>query len=262
MRTSSQIKADIISDFEGRVSDEIQDGSAIDIYTSALSSEYERIYEEIDANKTPHIWSSLEGWRLDDMGIGLNLPRRTGEPDTTYRYRLMNWTLSNEASNTIAIQNALLNMTYASDVDYQPYTKGSGTGTCYVIPKEYTQEVITAALEETAERLANIADPSLYIEYIVPTMKSVVFQCYISVSDSVDIDYVKANIESKARDYVNAVPPREWMSAGEVNKIGVNEEGVEYFNVLSLLIDNVESTDFKILQGIDTKLIYDEIVWF
>ena len=43
--------------------------------------------------------------------------------------------------------------------------------------------------------------------------------------------------------------------------MGINENNVDYFNVTALLIDNVVTSDIRVLQTIDSKMLYDEIIW-
>ena len=104
IKQANEIQKDITSRFEERIQNQIAAGSTIDLYNVAISETLQDVYQEIENNKTPHIWSSLEGWKLDDTGTMFNLPRKTGENDANYKYRLQRWLLSNEASNTTAIQ--------------------------------------------------------------------------------------------------------------------------------------------------------------
>ena len=189
-----------------------------------------------------------------------NLPRKTGESDTSYKYRLQKWLLSAEASNTTAIQNALLNLEYASNVDYQPYTKGAGTGTLYIIPKKYDTETITNAMKEVSDIIQKVADPTLYLEYIVPTIKSVRLQIYLS-SENGDLDTIKSNLETNIATYINSIAPNDYLEISAINRIGLNESNVDYFNVTALIIDNIVTSSIKVLQTIDTKMLFDEIVW-
>ena len=92
MKTAEEAYADIKGRFETRVNDTVEDGSMLDLLITVMSKEVEDIYTEIDRNRFPHIWTSLEGQQLTDTGIMVNLPRANGETDSTYRYRLMNWT--------------------------------------------------------------------------------------------------------------------------------------------------------------------------
>jgi len=260
MKTAEQVRRDILDRFEARVKDSVEDGSILDIYTTVIGQEGEDIYNEIDRNRTPHIWSSLEGQQLDDTGTMLNLPRKTGESDANYRYRLMNWVLTNEASNLTAITDALLLPTYASNIEFRPKIYGCGTAVCYVIPKEYTTEYISNSLIEAKNIVESIASPSLYVEYIVPKIQGVKLQIYM-VSDSGDIESIHSNIENNVLEYINNIPPKAYMQVGQINRIGITEPMVDYFNVLSVIIDGVTVTDTAVLQNIDTKLLYDEIIW-
>ena len=260
MKTKEEIQESIKETFSDYVQDNIKDGSALDIFSAAIGNEIAGNYDEIEKNRTPHIWSSLKGEQLDWTGEWVNLPRKVGEIDENYRYRLKHGTKSNEASNTTAIQNALLDMQYSSNVDYEPFTHGSGTGTCYIIPNDYDETTIMKALKEVSDTVKKVASPSLYVEYIIPTVRSVKFQIIISAPGT-DLDVVKSNITTAISAYVDAIAPKEYLSVGAINRIGLAESGVESFSVASVLIDNVPQQSSRILQGLDTKMLFDEILW-
>ena len=139
------------------------------------------MYQYIEDNKNPYLFTNTFGSDLDSLGYWVNLPRVEEETDEHYKYRLKDWVLSSESSNTTAIENAILNPIYSSNIQYVPYTHGSGTGTCYVIPKVYEDDTITNALEEAHNLLKDVVSPSLYVEYLVPSIRSVAFHCFISV---------------------------------------------------------------------------------
>lgn len=260
IKTAEEIRTDIKDDFENRISANVQDGSAIDLFTGAISSVLEDNYTEIENSRNPHVWTSLEGEYLDATGTWVNLPRRVGEGDESYRYRLMNWMLTNEASNATAINDALLNLTYSSNAEYVPKTHGTGTGTVYVIPKEYTTETITNALQEVQKNVSEIACPGEHIEYIVPAIKPVTLSIYIS-SENGDIAAIKSELEDEIKEYINSIPPKEYLSAGTINAIGVTKEGVDYFNVLSISVNYNQIDTLRVVQELDTKMIFDTIEW-
>ena len=261
MRTASEILSDLKARFEKRVQDTIAPGSVLDFFNTAVSETLGDVYKEIDANKNPHLWSKLYGEQLDDMGIMLSLPRKTNEDDLSYRYRLMNWVLANEASNETAISDALLNPVYASNIEFKPYTKGCGTATCYVIPRDYQLETIDNALEEASSIVKRVADPTMYVEYIVPTIRGVRLQILLTVSDDADIDTIKENIQSEIMEYINTIPPKEYLEVGKINRIGISQPNVTYFNVLSMIINDEVEDSIKVLQGLDSKFLFDEIIW-
>lgn len=261
MRTAAEILSDLKKRFETRVQDKVASGTVLDFYNVSVSEALSEVYKEIEKNKNPHLWSKLYGESLDDMGVMLNISRKANEDDYTYRYRLMNWVLSNEASNKTAINDALLNPQYASNIEFQPCTKGSGTATCYIIPKDYSLETVTNAMQEAADIVGKIASPVIHIEYVVPTVRAVKFQIYINIAVGMDEDAIKNSIIDEVREYVNKIPPKSYLEIGQINKIGINTPGVEYFSVLSTLVDDEVMDYYKIIQGLDTKFIYDEIIW-
>lgn len=259
MKTSDTIQKDIAARFEEKTRKKIKEGSVIDMYNVSVSETLEDVYQEIEDSKNPHIFTGLVGQELDDTGFWVDCPRHVDENDQNYMYRLMNWMLKNEASNTTAIQDSLLNLTFASNADYIPFTKGSGTATCYVIPKFYDATTISSALAEVASIVKKIASPSLFVEYIIPAIRAVKLQIFIESTG--DMVLIKSNIQQKIKEYINTVPPGQFLKVGEINKIGVNEPNVDYFSVLSLIIDNEEVKDIEVLQEIDSKFLFDEMIW-
>lgn len=260
MKTANAIRSDIASRFKARTNKDIRGGSVIDLIHSAVSEEMEDAYTEIENNKNPHIYTNMDTASLDKTGFFVNVPRETDETDQNYLHRIMNWTKLKAASNLTAINDTILNMTYASNAQYFPGIYGAGTGVVYVIPKTYDDTVITNALKEAKEKLVEVIDPAAYTEYIVPTIVPVKFIIKIS-SENGDLDYIKTNTSSLIRAYINAIAPKEYLSIGKVNKIGETLENVDYFNVLATHLDGETKTDLKFLQGLETKFLFDEIVW-
>lgn len=260
MKTSEEVYESLKSNFEDKIKDEIQTGSVIDIYNKTIADECRDMYQYIEDNKNPYLFTNTFGEDLDSLGYWVNLTREENETDEHYKYRLKDWLLTSEASNTTAITNSLLSPEYASNIQYVPYTYGSGTATCYIIPNEYEEETIAAALEEAEELIKDVVSPSLYVEYIVPSIRGVKLNCFLSTTG--DETTIKSNISKKIQDYVNGIAPGDFLSIGEIIKLGINENGVEYFNVVSVFIDEEQTTDIQIIQELETKFLFDETIWF
>lgn len=259
MKTSEEVYESLKSNFENKINDTIQTGSVIDIYNKTIADECQDMYQYIEDNKNPYLFTNTFGDDLDSLGYWVNLTRLENETDEHYKYRLKDWLLTSEASNTTAISNSLLNPQYASNIQYVPYTYGSGTATCYIIPLEYEEETIQAALEEAADLLANVISPSLYVEYIVPSIRGVRLHCFLSTSG--DETTIKNNIALKIQEYINGIAPGDNLSVGEIIRLGINETGVEYFNVISLYVDEEQVTDIELIQELETKFLFDTILW-
>ena len=259
MKTSEEVYESLKSNFENKINDTIQTGSVIDIYNKTIADECQDMYQYIEDNKNPYLFTNTFGDDLDSLGYWVNLTRLENETDEHYKYRLKDWLLISEASNTTAISNNLLNPQHASNIQYVPYTYGSGTATCYIIPLEYEEETIQAALEEAADLLANVISPSLYVEYIVTSIRGVRLHCFLSTSG--DETTIKNNIALKIQEYINGIAPGDNLSVGEIIRLGINETGVEYFNVISLYVDEEQVTDIELIQELETKFLFDTILW-
>ena len=259
MKTANEVYESLTTTFEENVKDSIQTGSVIDIFNKTIADECGDMYQYIEDNKNPYLFTNTFGEDLDSLGYWVNLTREDGEIDEHYKYRLKDWLLTSEASNTTAITNSLLNPQYASNIQYVPYTHGSGTGTCYIIPKVYEEETISAALEEAADLLKDVISPSLYVEYLVPSIRAVRLHCFLVVTGNES--EIKANITAKIRDYINAIAPGDYLEAGEIIRLGINESGVQYFNLVALYIDEQQVTETSSIQELETKFLFDNIVW-
>lgn len=49
---------------------------------------------------------------------------------------------------------------------------------------------------------------------------------------------------------------------GKINNMGLNVEGVEYFNIIQVYLDDKESTSYEILQTVSSKMLYEEMIWW
>ena len=258
-KTKDEAYSSLKSNFEKLVGQTTQTGSVIDMYNKVIAMECEDMYNLIEENKNPYLFTNTSGSDLDSLGYWVNLPRNIDEDDDHYKYRLKDWLLTSESSNTRAIENSLLSPEYSSNIQYVPYTHGAGTGTCYVIPKVYEEETIAAALKEACELLKNVVSPSLYIEYIVPAILGVRLECFIAVSG--DAESIKSNITSRIKDYINGIAPDEKLEVGKIIRLGLSEEGVDYFNVVTYYIDGEQQSELTKIQGLETKFLFDCIEW-
>ena len=52
------------------------------------------------------------------------------------------------------------------------------------------------------------------------------------------------------------------MFLGTINNLGLNVDGVQYFNVIQIYLDDEEATDFEILQTIKAKFLFNQVIWW
>lgn len=259
MKNLSEIYDSILNSFNRKTSLDIYKGSVIDKYTVSTSAGIEEAYKEIEKNKNPHIYTNLSGSNIDGLGMLVGCSRQANEDDDTYLYRVLNWNKSNQCGNSTAIENALINMTYASNVKYVPYTHGVATATAYIIPKSLDKDKINLAIEETKARLADVISKTAYVEYVIPTILKVQVVIYLSVYK--DEENVKENIASKFETYINNIAPGELLEVGQLNKIGTAETNVSYFSVSTVIIDGNELQDLSRTQKLEEKFVFDTITW-
>jgi hypothetical protein len=239
----------------------LQDGTVIDNYVLAAATALQAAYDEIESNKDPHIFTNLSGSNLDATGFMFNCPRNAGEQDDAYLYRILNWLHSAQACNILAINSALIGLQYASNAMYVPLTHGTSTASVYIIPTSYDGTGPQLAISEVTNRLNNVVSPGTYIEYVIPTTRNVRFVIYLDTT-ATDDSTIKSNLRTKIQSYVNSVAVGSNLELGEINKIGVNEMGVEYFNVVQTYINEVQSSDVEFLQTRDSKFLFDQITWW
>lgn len=259
MKNKDEIYNSLTSNFREKTKLEIAFGSTLDcLYVSAATG-IEEAYKEIEKNKNPHIYSNLKGSDIDGVGMLVGCIRQPEEDDASYLYRVLNWNTSNQAANATAIETATMNMTFASNVKYVPYTQGVATGTAYIIPRKLDQEIIDKAIQETKDKLSKVVSPSSYIEYLVPEILYVDVVAYLSIYK--DEDNVKKNISEKMQNYINNIAPGDKMEIGQLNKIGINEPNVGYFSISNIIVDGKEVQDIEVTQMLEKKLVFNKVIW-
>ena len=259
-KTVEEISDDIRSRFLLTTGKEYRPGSALGFFNEAVSRSLSDAYSEIEKSKDPHIYTNLSGKNLDLMGAFVNVPRETDETDDDYLYRIMNWTYLKSASNLTAINDSLLNLTYASNAEYYPQVYGAGTGAIYVIPKDYNQDTINKALAEVRDRVKNVISPESYTEYIVPTTIPVTVVATIESKDG-DLDYIKSNIELKYDAYINGIAPNNYLYIGTLNSLGLDTDGVDYFTVRGVYLNGKYVMATSIMQTLESKMLFNGITW-
>lgn len=260
MRTASEITTDIKARFLQNTGKEYRATSGIGYFTDAVSRSLEDIYREIENAKNPHIYTNLSGENLDKMGVFVNVPRNANESDNNYLYRMMNWTHLKAGATYTAVNDSLLDLEYASNAEYFPGIHGAGTGVIYVIPNDYSNATITAALEEAKARVELVLSPESYTEFIIPTAIPVIPVALIK-SENGDLDYLKINISNEIETYINSIPPYEKLSVGQLNLIGMSYDNVDYFSISGIFINNNYVTETSIIQTLEEKMLFQEMSW-
>lgn len=269
MKTFNEICADIKERFYKISGIDIKRFSVFDMFTKSISYVVEQVYETIEKNKKPYLFTEQKGDELDSTGYFLSCPREDGESDDNYFYRLSNWTKRNASCNRTAIEDACKVLKYSTGATYVPYTMGIGTATIYLIPLDYSKESIDMAINEAKEQLSHgIVNPSSVINYTVPEPKYVKLVAYIDIKTSdvsnvdTDLDAIKNEIVIEFKKYINSIPPGERLMLGELNRMALAHKNVEYFNVMQIHLNGDEYPDFEVMQEVNSKFIFDEIIWW
>ena len=262
IKTFEEIYLNIRESFRNRTGIDVESRSVIDMIMKAISDSIHAIYQTIEENKKPYLFTTQTGEELDDTGYFLNCPRLENETDNNYLYRLSNWTQRNASSNRTAIEDKCKELLYSTAANYVPYTKGLGTATIYLIPLEYTEEARDRSLSEAVEKVSAVISPTSIVDFQIAEPSFIKLVTYLDVKDGYDKEGIKNIIVNQVKTYVNSIAPGDSLYLGDINKIGLNVEGVEYFNVVQLFNNDDELSDFELLQTITAKFLLDEIIWW
>ena len=262
MKSFDDIYKELKDNFKNSTKIDAAKGSVIDMIFKSFSSMLSKAYEEIDKNKKPYLFTTQTGDELDSTGYFLQCPRQLNESDDNYKYRLMKWVQRNAAGNKTAIDEAIKLLTFSSSATYMPYTDGVGTGTVYLIPYKYEEDYIKNAIQEAERVIGNVIAPSSIVTYLVPKPVKVKLVAYLDIAQDKDPNYIKKAITEKTRDYINNLAPGSRLMLGKINNMGLNIDGVEYFNIIQVYLDGKESTAYEILQDVSSKMLFEEIIWW
>jgi hypothetical protein len=262
IKTFVEIYNSLKENFLNRTNVDVAPRSVIDMFLKSVSDILHQIYNEIENNKKPYLFTNQKGEELDSTGYFLQCPREEGESDENYLFRLSNWTQRNAACNEQAILDKCKELKFSSNQSYVPYTKGVGTGTLYVIPLSYEADAITRALTEAQEKVSPVISPSSIINFLVPEPVYIKLVAYLDVKAGSDKELIKRTIQNNVKAYVNSVPPGTNLFLGEINNIGLDTDNVEYFNVVQVFANDEEITSFEMLQTITSKFLFDQIIYW
>ena len=262
MKSFEEIYNDLKNKFYTLTKIDISKGTIMDMMIKSMSYMIHEVYKVIESNKQPYLFTKQTGEELDSTGYFLQCPRLTDESDENYSYRLMKWTQRNASNNLEAINDAIKSLSFSSSATYVPLVDGIGTACVYLIPYQYEEEYIKSAISEAKQAIEKVVSPSTIIEYSVPDPVSVKLVAYLDVADNSDANYIKQNARNIIKEYINNIAPGDKLMLGYINNAILDIEGVDYFNIVQIYIDDEESTSFEILQTVSTKMLFDEIIWW
>ena len=262
IKTFQELYNSLRENFYARTNIDIESRSVIDMIIKAVADALHSIHQTIEDNKKPYLFTKQEGEELDNTGYFLGCPRLDNESDSNYLYRLSNWTQRNASCNRTSIEDKCKELKYSSAANYIPYTHGLGTATIYLIPLEYTEEAIDRALSEAQERVSAVIAPTSIVYFKVAQPSLIKLVAYLDIKDGYDKNNAKLQIQLAVKQYINSIAPGDKLLLGEINKIGLNIEGVEYFNIVQLFNNDDELADFEILQTLTAKFLFEEIIWW
>lgn len=262
MKNFDEIYNDLKNKFYNLTKIDISKGSVIDMMLKSMSYMIHEVYKAIEKNKKPYLFTKQTGEELDSTGYFLQCPRQTNESDENYLYRLMKWTQRNASNNLEAINDAIKNLSFSSSATFVPFVDGIGTACVYLIPYQYDEEYIKSAISEAKMAIEKVTSPSTIIQYSVPEPIAVKLVAYIDVASNSDINYIKQHAKASIKEYINNIAPGDKLMLGYINNMILDIEGVEYFNVVQIYLNDKESTNFEILQTVSTKMLFDEIIWW
>lgn len=262
IKTFSEIYENIKNKFFELTEVDIAPRSIIDMIIKAVSDSMETIYQTIEDNKQPYLFTKQKGEELDDTGFFLNCPRVDGESDENYMYRLSKWTQRNASSNRQSIEDVGRTLLYSSAANYIPYTHGIGTATIYLIPLDYNEDSQEIAISEAKEKFSKVISPTSIVYYEVAKPCLIRLVVYLDVKQGYDLTNIKIQIKKTLEGYINGIEPGKLLLLGEINKLGLSIDGVEYFNIVQTYTDNEEVTDFELLQTLTAKFLLEDIIYW
>ncbi len=262
IKSFEEIYNDLKQSFYKRTKIDVEPRSVIDMVFKAVSDMLHTVYKVIEDNKKPYLFTRQTGDELDDTGYFLNCARLENESDSNYLYRLSNWVQRNAACNRTAIEDRCKELLYSVAANYVAYTHGLGTATIYLIPLDYSEESKIRALNEASEKIGAVIAPTSLVYFKIAEPSFIKLVAYIDVKDGYDYATAQNAIINSIRVYINSIAPGDSLYIGEINKIGLNVEGVEYFNIVQLFNNDEELADFELLQTIHAKFMLDQIIWW
>lgn len=262
IKTLKEIYDELKSFFYEKTNIDVASGTVMDMFFLSISDQFKKVYETIEKNKKPYIFTNQIGDDLDSTGSFVGCPRLDNETDENYLYRILKWNLRHATCNSTAIDEKCKELKYSKAANYVQYTKGVGTATIYLIPLSYSSEDIKLAINEAKEIVSTAINPSSRVEFRVPDPIDVKLVAYLDIKEGFSKEDIKRKIEEQVKIYINSINPGDSLYLGTINNIGLDINGVEYFNIVQVYLNDKEATDFEILQTVNAKFLFSQIIWW
>lgn len=251
IKEKNDIHNDIKKKFFSLSGIRVEPNGMIDFIMNATASMIYQIYVFVENNFTPYIYTKAKGRRLNDVGLSIGCPRNAEEEDNNYRFRVITWVKRAESGNEKAI-NSVLSTCLLSSCVYKSLANGAGTANLYVITKNGVDE--DKAIEEVKSKIENIVSSGVSVRIVIPEIT------YISIVFKIDNNIHNELIKKSVEKYINKMQIGEIVSIGDLTRIGLEYNDIEFFAVSYIKInDELVSNYSDIVQGLENKLQIKDI---
>ena len=95
----------------------------------------------------------------------------------------------------------------------------------------YTEEAKKRALNEASEKIGAVIAPTSIVYFKIAEPSFIKLVTYLDIKDGYDKQTAQNVIKQSVKTYINSIAPGDSLYVGDINRLGLNVEGVEYFNV-------------------------------
>lgn len=224
-------------------------------------------YQTLKKEHTQVFLSKASGETVDNIGYLLNCPRKSGEDDEAYKYRITQQTLTLERANETAVRLAALSVERVTDVVLKPFTHGAGSFSVYPILDNPYDPLYEDVLREMATALESVKAFGVRTAVLQPRLSRVELKGRITFGrnmSEMDRLLVQDRVTQSVRRYIGSLMPGDMLRINQLHRLVLDEDtsvaDVEFYHFMidgraMLLVDQEPAWNVRYVEAEGTNAI-------
>lgn len=192
-------------------------GTLAQTFTEVLVEEFYDFYDELNLVNAMAFLSTSEGQFVDLIGELLDCAREVGESDLEYKERIRKQVYRVAGGNLTAIRLEALKVIGVEEVEFEEYSEGPGSFTCYVYGGRGAETRLLVS--DVAAAIDKVKSYGVSVKVLAPKEKTVFVGMDIMFKEGVgssEQSLLKEQVRRNVIDYINGLGKDESLIVNEI----------------------------------------------
>lgn len=236
-------------------------GTLAQTFTEVLVEEFYDFYEELNIVSAMAFLSTSEGQFVDLIGELLDCKREVGEADLEYKERIRKQVYRVAGGNLAAIRLEALKVIGVEEVDFEEYSEGPGSFTCYVYGGQGAETRLL--VYDVAQAINKVKAYGVSVEVKAPKETSLylaVEMAFRPGTGQSEQSLVRDNARSALIAYINGLGKQEEFIVNEAIQIAMeSSEKVLDIEIKEMRVDGRSRYVSNVMPGKNERFVVENV---